>query len=95
MLTQRGSEGRTPWTQQIDLQLAYAPKNLTSKGALRFQLDVFNVLNSQKPIEQNEVRDYSRQTSGAATGNRISLNYGLPLAWQAPRSARLTVRYEF
>ena len=95
VLTQRGSEGRTPWTQQIDLQLAYAPKNLTSKGALRFQLDVFNVLNSQKPIEQNEVRDYSRQTSGAATGNRISLNYGLPLAWQAPRSARLTVRYEF
>lgn len=95
VLTQRGSAGRTPWTKQVDLQLAYAPKNLMTKGELRFQLDVFNVFNSQKPIEENETRDYSRQTSGAASGNRISANYGLPLAWQAPRSARLTVRYEF
>lgn len=95
VLTQRGSAGSTPWTKQVDLQLAYAPTNLTTTGELRFQLDVFNIFNSQKPIEENEVRDYSRQTSGAASGNRISLNYGLPLAWQAPRSARLTVRYEF
>lgn len=95
VLTQRGSAGRTPWTKQVDLQLAYAPKNLTTKGELRFQLDVFNIFNSQKPIEQNETRDYSRATTGSGSGNRISANYGLPLAWQAPRSARLTVRYEF
>ncbi len=93
VLTQRGSQGRTPWTYGLDLQVAYAPKVPT--GKLTLLLDVLNVLNSQKAVEFDEVRDFSRQTSNAATGNQLSLNYGQPAGFQTPRYVRLTARYEF
>ncbi len=45
-LIQRGSDGTTPDTTRLDLNLAYV-KRLRNKTQLRFNLDVTNVLNSQ------------------------------------------------
>lgn len=93
-LVSRGSVGRTPWTNQLDLQVAYMPKWVGKGNKLTLQADVFNVFNSQKPVELNEVRDYSRQTSITAPFQQ-SLNYLQPTGFQVPRSVRLAARYSF
>jgi hypothetical protein len=66
-----------------------------SKNKLTLQADVFNVLNSQQPSELNEINDYSRGTTTVGLPGRLSMNYGSPTSFQAPRSVRLTARYEF
>ncbi|MFM8509507.1 MAG: TonB-dependent receptor plug domain-containing protein [Betaproteobacteria bacterium] len=93
-LVARGSAGRTSWTNQMDLQVAYIPKWVGKGNKLTLQVDVFNIFNSQKPIELNEVRDYSRQTSITAPFQQ-SQNYLNPTGFQTPRSVRLAGRYEF
>jgi len=91
-LVQRGSVGRTPWTNQLDLQFSYQPS--WAKKKLTLQADVFNVFNNQEVIEQQEVRDYSRATSNAAP-YQLNANYGQPTGFQSARAVRLTARYEF
>ena len=91
-LIPRGSAGRTPWNTQIDLQMAYTPKWAANK--LTLQADVFNILNTQKPMELNETRDYD-QATGQVAPYRLSQNYLSPSRFQAPRYVRLTARYEF
>ena len=81
----RGTKGRLPWTNSLDLNVMYQP--LWAKG-LTLKMDVFNVMNSQKVtsvIEQAEVR---------ATGLPAE-TYLLPASFQAPRSVRFMVQYEF
>jgi TonB-dependent Receptor Plug Domain len=90
VLTQRGTSGRTPWTGTLDLQLAYMPR--IGKGRLTLQADVFNVFNNQKVTEFNEQRDFSRDT---VADGKLNPNYLQPTSFQAPRSVRLTARYEF
>jgi hypothetical protein len=90
VLRQRGTAGETPWLATVDFQLAYMPK--MSHGKLTVAMDIFNIFNSQRPVETIEVNDYSRET--VATGKR-NPNYGLPSGFQAPRSVRFTARYEF
>jgi hypothetical protein len=92
-LQQRGTAGRTPWTSQFDVQLAYVAN--VGKGKLTLSADVFNVLNQQKAKETNEVRDFSRDSTLLGTGGRQNLNYDSPTSFQAPRSVRLSARYEF
>ena len=89
-LVQRGSVGRTPWTGTLDLQLAYMPR--LAVGKVSFQLDVFNVFNSQKAVEFDERRDYSADT---LSEGKLNLNYRQPSGFQSPRSVRLSARYEF
>jgi len=91
-LVQRGSVGRTPWTNQLDLQFSYQPS--WAKKKLTLQADVFNVFNNQEVIEQQEVRDYSRATSVGAPYT-LNANYGQPTGFQSARAVRLTARYEF
>jgi hypothetical protein len=57
-------------------------------------MDVFNIFTSQKPIELNEVRDYSRQTSLTSPFQQ-SLNCLNPRGFQTPRLVRLAGPYEF
>ena len=90
-LVPRGTAGRTPWTHQFDVQLSYKPK---WASRLTLQADVFNVFNSRKATEYNEVRDYSYATSETPP-YRQNLNYGSPTATQEPRYVRLSGRYEF
>ena len=81
----RGTKGRLPWTQQYDMNVSYQPSWLEG---LQFKVDVFNVFNKQKVtsvIEQAEV---------AATGAAVN-TYLLPASFQAPRSVRFMVQYDF
>jgi hypothetical protein len=91
-LVPRGTAGRTPWTGQLDLQAAYMPK--IAQGKLTLQIDVFNVLNSQRVTRVNEVADYSRATTSAIEG-KVNPNYLNPTNYQDARSVLLTGRYEF
>ena len=86
-LRNRGTAGRTPWTSQLDLQLAYQPK--VAKGKLTLQVDVFNILNEQRVTRVNEVADFARADM------RPNPNYMKPTDFQDGRSVMFTGRYEF
>lgn len=88
VLGQRGVAGRTPWTYKLDLQVAYTPK--LGAGKLTLQVDVFNVLNSQRVERWSQTRDKGRADVG-----ELNLNYRQPTGFQDPRAVRLTARYEF
>jgi hypothetical protein len=100
-LTQRGTFGRTPWTNSTDLSLAYLQKFGAQK--LTLQMDIFNIFNQREVTEQNEQRDYSRADSRASgpidpakfVAGKLNPNYGQPTGFQARRSVRFTARYEF
>ncbi|TKR30840.1 TonB-dependent receptor [Luteimonas gilva] len=81
----RGTKGRLPWTNQIDLNVAYTPN--WAEG-LTLKMDIFNVLNSRKVTSVNEVAEVR------ATG-LPSQTYLLPLTWQQPRQVRFMVQYDF
>ncbi|GGD48273.1 TonB-dependent receptor [Pseudoxanthomonas indica] len=81
----RGTKGRLPWTRNLDLNLRYAP--LWAKG-LQFKVDVFNVFNEQKVTSVNETAE------DVDTGIPLD-TYMLPLSFQAPRSFRFMVQYDF
>lgn len=93
VLGQRGDQGESDWVRQLDLQLAYTEK--MGKNSYTLQLDVFNVLNAQSVTDVNQVNDYSRATTTVGQVGQLSMNYGLPLAYQAPRAVRISARYEF
>lgn len=82
----RGKEGRTPWTYDVGASITY----LRSFGAadLRVKLAVFNLFNQQRTIEVEE--NLQLQIS-----NATNPDYGLPLGFQTPRFAQLTVTLEF
>jgi hypothetical protein len=90
----RGEAGQTSWATTLDLQAKYTFEEILN-GRLSLQADVFNVFNTQKEIEVSEVRDFSRASSNALTGNQLSQNYGLPITFQGPRYVRFSVRYDF
>jgi len=83
----RGTVGRTPWTTNLDLNVAYKPGWMEG---LQFKVDVFNVLNSRKTISVNELGE-SASGDPAPQVN----TYRTPTAWQTPRSVRLMVQYDF
>lgn len=91
-LVPRGSVGRTPWTYTFDAQVSYMPVFANKK--LTLQLDVFNLFNSQKAVEFQETRDFSRDGTNSTPG-QLNQNYGQPAAYQSARSMRFTARYEF
>lgn len=80
----RGSLGTTPWTYSLNLNVAYNPA--WAKG-LTLQADVFNVLDQQKPQAYIQGHASDRVTR--------SQFYGQELNYTAPRSVRLTARYDF
>jgi hypothetical protein len=81
----RGTSGRLPWTTNIDMNVAWAPSFVEG---LQFKVDVFNLFNSQKVTAVTEVAEV------AATGNASEL-YLAPASFQAPRSVRFMVQYDF
>lgn len=81
----RGTAGRLPTTTSLDLNVAFRP---AFAPGLQFKVDVFNVFNSQKVTAVSEVAEDS------ATGNPLS-TYLLPRSYQAPRSVRFMVQYDF
>jgi hypothetical protein len=81
----RGTMGRLPWTHNLDLNVAYAPN--WAEG-LQFKIDVFNVLNAQEVTSVNE------QAEVPETG-LTSETYLQPFSFQAPRTIRVMVQYDF
>ncbi|MGY3265101.1 TonB-dependent receptor [Lysobacter sp. HA35] len=81
----RGTSGRLPWTNSIDLNLAWRPAFV--KG-LQVKMDVFNVLNSQKVTSVSEVQQ-------DASSGQVLDTWLLPTSFQAPRSVRFMVQYDF
>ncbi len=81
----RGTFGRLPWTNSIDLNVAYFPSWATG---LQFKMDIFNVFNNQKVTSVTEVAE------DATTGAPLN-TFLLPRSFQAPRQFRFMVQYDF
>ena len=81
----RGTAGRLPWTRTLDMNVAYRPAFVEG---LQFKMDVFNVLNSQKRTRVSEIAE------DGATGAPLE-TYLQPTSFQAPRSVRFMVQYDF
>lgn len=82
VITPRGTLGRLPWDNRLDLNVAYKPAMVPG---LQLRLDVFNVTNRQ--VVQNVTEAYN-------SGTRISSLYQTPLSLTAPRSGRFSVSYD-
>jgi hypothetical protein len=80
--TPRGSQGRLPWTYQLNLSAQYTPAWADHK--LAFTADVFNVFTQQRKLSIVE-------TQSSVTDE----NYSRVLSYQTPRYVRLGVRYDF
>ncbi|WP_162375175.1 TonB-dependent receptor [Pseudoxanthomonas sangjuensis] len=81
----RGTKGRLPWTNSVDLSVRYAPS--WAQG-LQFKVDVFNVFDQQKVTSVIETAEVSATGAASAT-------YLLPASFQTPRHVRLMVQYDF
>ncbi|HEX7370072.1 MAG TPA: Oar protein, partial [Rhodanobacteraceae bacterium] len=79
-----GSTGFTPWTHQYNASVTYSPNWADHKLAI--QLQIFNIFNSQTATQY--FYDY---------GTTVNPNpsYGLIEGFTNPRSARLTVTYDW
>ncbi|HVZ29317.1 MAG TPA: TonB-dependent receptor [Asticcacaulis sp.] len=85
-LTPRGSQFKGDWINKLDLSFAYTDP--LPIGSVRYQLDVFNVLNAQGATIMGEFGEIG----GVNTPNK---NYMKALDYQGPRYVRLSVRYQF
>ena len=87
-LSNRGDFGRTPWTWNFDMSVAYVPQWASKK--LTLQVDVFNLFNLDRVTEYNETSNKTGRNPLLYDPNFLNdVNY------QTPRSLRFTVRYEF
>ena len=84
----RGTEGRTPDTTRLDVNLAYNLK-LVGTHKLRLMLDITNLLDSQTATIIDQRYNFKQGDPQTNT------NYLKGFAFQAPRSVRLGVRYTF
>ncbi|MEZ5485528.1 MAG: hypothetical protein R3F01_10280, partial [Lysobacteraceae bacterium] len=93
----RGSAGTTPWTKSVDLNLRYAPA--FADGNLAFKFDIFNVFNNDAATTVNEFgEDASGNPQAGGTdgsGEPRPFFYKQATGWQAPRSVRFSVQYDF
>ncbi|TCV94048.1 TonB-dependent receptor-like protein [Luteibacter rhizovicinus] len=80
----RGSRGRLPWTEQLNLGAEYRPAFADHK--LAFNVDVFNVFTQQRKTSVIEVGENS---AGAPV-----VTYLRPASYSAPRYFRFAVRYD-
>ena len=83
----RGTRGRTEWSRQLDLNVAYKPT--FADGHLTFKGDVFNVFDDHAATTVSEAGE-----DGAGIP-LTSTTYRTPIGFQAPRSIRFMVQYDF
>lgn len=74
----RGARGEMPWESSLDLNVAYKPNWFQG---LMFKVDVFNVFNSQTPLQQRD---------RALPANRFELVE----AYSSPRAVKFSVQYD-
>jgi hypothetical protein len=85
-----GSAGHTPWTEQVNLGVHYAPAFADHK--LGFNLDVINALNQQRPIQTDAAGESAYDGVNTVFVNN---SYGDGIYWQPPRTVRLSVQYDY
>jgi outer membrane receptor protein involved in Fe transport len=88
---------RTPTTYNLDLN-AYYPVKLGEQRELRFQVDWFNVFNSQRAIRLDETFSINSGISGVPNiaANRFpNPFYGSGTIFQFPSSLRFGVKFKF
>ena len=90
-LTNRGGDGRTPDNYEADVHLGYPLK--TGPARVNLILDVFNILNAQRPVLLDE--RWGFQESDDALAASPNPNYLKAALRTAPTSARLGVRVSF
>jgi hypothetical protein len=83
---------RTPTTMNLDLN-AYYPIQLGENRQLRFQVDWFNVFNSQRAIRLDETYQLNSGITGVAPF--LNPTYGAGTIFQFPSSVRLGVKFQF
>lgn len=88
-LTPRGTEGRTPDTTRLDVNVAYTLR-LQNKHRLRFVAEITNLLDSQTATVIDQRYNFAQSDAG-----QTNANYKGAFAFQAPRSIRLGIRYSF
>jgi len=93
--TPRGESFESDWLKVLDLTFAYDLAEVfeVPGDSLVLRADVFNVFDFQSAQDYNEVGEFdigNYPGPGAADPN-----YGLPTAYQAPRSVRFSIAYRF
>jgi outer membrane receptor for ferrienterochelin and colicin len=91
-LTNRGSEGRNPDDYEADLHLAY-PLEIKKKVTINFMLDVFSLLDAQRPVLLDQ--RWGFQEADNASPTPVNPSYGDPILRTRPRAARLGLRVSF
>lgn len=87
-LTKRGTEGRTPDTYEADLHLGYPLE--VKPVTINLLLDVFNVLNAQRPILLDQRWGFEEADNASPTP--VNPNYGKAILRTPPTSVRLGLR---
>lgn len=90
-LSKRGAEGRSPNNYEVDLHFGYPI--LIGPAKLNLLLDVFNVLNAQRPILVDQRWGFAEADNDDATP--ANPRYGEAVIRTPPTSARLGVRLSF
>lgn len=90
--TPRGSQGKTDWVYQMDLNLNFKILESETRGNLSASIDVFNLFDADtatRVVEQGLIRTGSNRPDARAP------YYGMARSYQAPRSVRFGIRYTF
>jgi hypothetical protein len=87
-LTARGSEGRTPSNYEADLHFGY-PIEL-KPVTINLLLDVFNVLNAQRPVLLDQRWGFQEADNSSPTP--VNPDYGTAILRTPPTSVRVGVR---
>ncbi len=90
-LTERGAEGRQPATYEADLHLGYPIE--TGPMTVNLMLDVFNLLDAQRPILLDQ--RWGRQEADNSSPTPVNPDYGKAVLRTPPTSVRVGVRLSF
>ena len=94
-LVPQGTGTSTPWTTQLDTSLRYTvPKFVPYQGDLVLRVDIFNIFNSRKAVNvQNVAENATVLYNAPATGSPLSASrtpvFGMPITYQTPRYVRV------
>lgn len=95
-LTPRGSQLESDWTYNFDLSFIYRPTNLPYPGEPTLRMDIFNVLNADGVTDIYEFGDSSATAPGVVPYvNEANPRYGMASGYQAPRSVRFGLSWDF